>query len=90
MGLITNATAAGIVNGAPNVSAAQAFIDFLVSAEVQKQFAELNYEYPLAEGVALREGVQPLDDYRLVDVDVAQAAKELDATFDLMERVGLP
>ena len=90
IGLITNATAAAVVNGGANAAAAQAFIDFLVSAEGQKLFAELNYEYPLLPNVRLREGVQPLDGFRLADVDVAKSAQEYEATFELMERVGLP
>jgi iron(III) transport system substrate-binding protein len=90
IGLITNATAAGVVKGAPNLAAAQAFLDFLISAEGQKLFAELNYEYPLRPGVALREGVQPLDELRLAEVDVVKTAEEFEATFDLMEKVSLP
>ena len=90
VGLFTNATAAAVVNGANNPVAAQAFIDFLISEEGQKLFAEQNYEYPLLAGVAIKEGVQPLDDLRLADVDVVQAAANFDAMFDLIERVGLP
>ena len=90
IGLITNATAAAIVNGAPHVGAAQAFLDFLVSPDGQKLFAELNYEYPLLAGVELHPDVQPLDDFRFADVDVVEAAQDFDATFDLMERVALP
>ena len=90
IGLITNATAAAIVKGGANPSAAQALIDFLISAEGQKLFADLNYEYPLLPGVALREGVQPLDGYRLADVNVVEAALEADATFALMEKLSLP
>ena len=90
IGLITNATAAAIVNGAAHVAAAQAFLDFLVSPEGQKLFAELNYEYPLLTGVEIHSDVQPLDGFRLADVDVVKAAQDFDATFDLMERVALP
>jgi iron(III) transport system substrate-binding protein len=90
IGLITNATAAGIVNGAPHATAAQAFLDFLVSPDGQKLFAELNYEYPLLAGVELHPDVQPLNDFRFADVDVVEAAQNFDATFDLMERVALP
>ena len=90
IGLITNATSAAIVKEASNLPAAQAFIAFLVSAEGQRTFADLNYEYPILPGVMPREGVQPLDNFRLSDVDIAQAALEFDATFDLMEKVGLP
>lgn len=90
IGLITNATAAGIVDGAPNPATAQVFMDFLISAEGQKLFAELNYEYPLLPGVEIHSKVQPLSGFHFADVNVAQAALEFDATFDLIERIGLP
>lgn len=90
IGLITNATAAAVVNGAAHLPAAQAFLDFLVSPEGQKLFAEQNYEYPLGQGVALHADVQPLDGFRLADVDVAKASEDFETTFDLMELVGLP
>lgn len=90
IGLITNATAAAIVKGTENRPAAEAFIDFLVSEEGQKLFAELNYEYPLLSTVALQPDVQPLDGFRLADVNVSDAAREVDATFALMEKVNLP
>ena len=85
MGLITNATAAAVVRGGANPAAAQDFIDFLVSAEGQRLFAEQNYEYPLLPGIELREGVAPLADYRLAEVDIAQAAGDSEATFALFE-----
>ncbi len=90
MGLLTNATAVAIVNRNVNLPAAQAFVDFLVSAEGQKLFAEQNYEYPLLPGVALRPEVQPLTDFRLADVNMAEATRSFDATFALLEKVGLP
>ncbi|NJN80649.1 MAG: extracellular solute-binding protein, partial [Anaerolineales bacterium] len=90
IGLITNVTSAAIVNGADHLQAAQAFLDFLVSEEGQKIFAEQNYEYPLLAGVPLKDGVQPLENFRLAEVDVVQAATNFDEAFDLMEKVGLP
>jgi iron(III) transport system substrate-binding protein len=90
IGLITNATAAAVVKDARNASAAQEFLDFLISPEGQKLFAELNYEYPLLSSVELRQGVQPLDGLRLADGNSAKAALEFEATFDLMDKVGLP
>lgn len=90
IGLITNATAAAIVNGAHNLPAARALLDYLVSAEGQKIFAEKNYEYPLLPGVELRSGVQSLQGLKLANVNLAIAAQEFDATFNLMERNNLP
>jgi iron(III) transport system substrate-binding protein len=90
IGLVTNATAVAAVAGAQNLPAAQAFIDYLVSPAGQELFAELNYEYPLLPGVPLHPGVQALEGLRIADVDVVQAALDYDATFDLMEKVGMP
>jgi iron(III) transport system substrate-binding protein len=90
IGLISNATSAAIVKGVKNTAAAQAFLDFLISEEGQKLFAEGNYEYPILAGVPLREGVEPLENFRLADVNVADAALDLNGTLDLMEAIGLP
>jgi iron(III) transport system substrate-binding protein len=90
IGLISNATAAAVVKGARNLPAAQRLLDFLLSPQGQQLFAELNYEYPLVAGVALHPEVEPLAGLRLAEVDVAAAALEIDATFDLIESVGLP
>jgi len=90
IGLFSNITAAAIVKGAKNLPAAQALLDFLVSPEGQKLFAEGNYEYPLLPGVALREGVAPLETFRLAEIDIPSTALDLDATFKLIETVGLP
>lgn len=90
IGLITNATATGIVRGAPNLPAARALLDFLISSEGQRLFAELNYEYPLLAGVELHPAVQPLEDLRLAQFDMAQSIADFQATFDLIEKVGLP
>ena len=79
-----------VVKGGSNPQAAQALVDFLLSAEGQEIFARLNFEYPLVAGVPLHPEVEPLDQFRLAEVDVAQAALNLDETFALMERVVLP
>jgi iron(III) transport system substrate-binding protein len=90
IGLISNLTAAGIVNGTKNPATAQAFIDFLLSEEGQKLFAELNYEYTVLPGVALNPDVQPIDSYRMVDVNLRDVTVSLDNVFAIIETVGLP
>ncbi len=90
IGLLTNATAVAITTRTANAAAARAFVDFLTSAEGQKLFAELNYEYPLLPGVALRPELQPLSAFRLAEVDMAEATRNPEATFALLEKVGLP
>jgi iron(III) transport system substrate-binding protein len=90
IGLLTNMTAVGIINGSRNLPAAQAFVDFLLSLEGQRLFAELNFEYPLLPGADLHPRVDPLDRYRLANVDPARAAQKLDETFSLFERLRIP
>jgi iron(III) transport system substrate-binding protein len=90
MGLASNLTAAGVVNGAKNPAAAQAFMDFLLSEEGQKLFAELNYEYPVLPGVAINPAVESMNDYRLADVNLRDATISLDNVFAIIETVGLP
>lgn len=90
IGLISNLTSAGVINGAKNPAAAEAFIDFLLSAEGQKLFAELNFEYPVLPGVALHPDVEPLDSYRLINVNLGDATLSLDNVFAIIEKVGLP
>lgn len=90
MGLLTNATAVAITARTVNAAAARAFVDFLISAEGQELFAEQNYEYPLLPGVALRPELQPLSSFRLAEVNMAEATRSFDATFALLEKVGLP
>lgn len=90
IGLITNATAVGIIRGTQNAEAARLFVDFLLSPEGQKIFSELNFEYPLVAGVPLETSVIPLDQFRLIELDVGRASLYLEETFALIDRVGLP
>ncbi|HET6312433.1 MAG TPA: extracellular solute-binding protein [Chloroflexia bacterium] len=90
MGLLVNSTNAGLVRGAPNLPAAHSFVEYLLTMEGQKIFAELNYEYPVREGVALAEGVQTLDQYRLAEIDLKTLFDELEPSRALMESAGLP
>jgi iron(III) transport system substrate-binding protein len=90
MGVIVNTTAGGVVKGGPNPAAGRAFLDFLLTREAQYQFAELNYEYPLLEGVAPAEGVKPLNEFRVAEVSMRDLYDELDQTQALIQKVGLP
>lgn len=90
MGIISNATAAAIVNGTKNQATAEAFIDFLVSPEGQRIFAEGNYEYPLLQGVALHPDITQLDNLTFANIELTQIVNRFDETFDLIEMANLP
>ncbi|MEX2030136.1 MAG: extracellular solute-binding protein [Anaerolineales bacterium] len=89
IGLVVNASSIGLVTGARHPAVARAWIDFLLS-EGQQLFAELNYEYPIDSTVPLREGVHPLDDLHIAEVDLAEAVRDLGGTLDMIDRVGVP
>ncbi|MDQ3707355.1 MAG: extracellular solute-binding protein [Chloroflexota bacterium] len=90
MGVLVNSTNAGLVKGGPNLPAAHSFVEYLLTMEGQKVFADLNYEYPVREGVELAEGVQALDEYRLAEINLKTLFDELEAGKALMESAGLP
>jgi iron(III) transport system substrate-binding protein len=90
IGMITNATAAAVINGARNPAAALAFVDFLISQEGQQLFAGQNYEYPLRPGVAIRDEMDPLEGMLLSDISIARAALDIEGTFELIDNVRMP
>ena len=89
-GLIVNSTNAGVIDGARHPELAQLFIDFMLSPEGQKVYADLNFEYPVTPGVATAEGVPPLDDFKLADVTLKTMWEELEPTQQAAQAAGLP
>ena len=90
MGVVVNSTNAGIVKGAKHAETAEKFVDFLLSHEGQEVFAETNYEYPITPGVALAEGVEPLDHVQLADVTFKDIYDLLPQTKELIQAAGMP
>jgi iron(III) transport system substrate-binding protein len=89
-GLMVNSTNAAVIKNAPNRANAQAFVEYLLTEAGQKRFAELNFEYPVIEGVTLAPGVDSLEDFKLADVDLKTLGAEIEPSRELMERAGLP
>ncbi len=54
-GAHVNISGAAITKSSPNHDAALKLVDFMLSPEAQKLYAELNYEYPVRAGVAASE-----------------------------------
>jgi iron(III) transport system substrate-binding protein len=90
MGIVVNTTAGGVVKGGPNPENARAFVDFLLTREVQYQFAELNYEYPLVAGIEPAADVKPVSEFKLAQVSMRDLYDELDETQALIQKVSLP
>jgi iron(III) transport system substrate-binding protein len=90
MGVAWNVAGVAIAKHSKKQAAAQKLVEFLVSEQGQKQFAEVNREYPTRKGVAASEEVPPLDSYKVADVPMYQLGVKRNETIDLIESVGMP
>jgi len=95
-GELVNVAGAAIVKGAPHLSHAQKFMDFLVSTQVQKLFAEVNFEYPLVAAVETHPEVlesvscrsaSMLDCLHKMDVDLDKLGSMVEETTRLLDEV---
>ena len=68
----------GIVAGTPNLEAAQAFVDFLLSQQGQQVAATIGYQ-PLRDDVAAPAGFPALSEIKVLTADPAELAKTRDA-----------
>lgn len=87
-GGLVNVAGAGIIDSAENTAEAEAFIDFLLSAEAQTYFAEETFEIPVVEGVDPVEGVPGIDELTLPDIDLNQL-DDLAGTLELLTDLGI-
>ncbi|MCP9946694.1 iron ABC transporter substrate-binding protein [Streptomyces somaliensis] len=89
-GGLVNVAGAGVLKGADDKQAAYArkAVDFLLSAESQRYFAEETKEYPLAAGVRTAEGVPPLESLQPPRIDLGRL-DSLKQTLAMLQDVGL-
>ena len=87
-GSLVNVAGVGIMANAADNAQAAAFVEWLLSAQIQQWFVENTYEYPLVPGVATVDGVPALDTLRGPDAPLAELA-DLPGTLRMLEDVGL-
>lgn len=87
-GALVNVAGAGVLSTARNAPAALAFVEFLLSEESQRYFAEETYEYPLIEGVEADDRLTPLAEIDSPDIDLSDLS-DLEGTLELMQEVGV-
>jgi iron(III) transport system substrate-binding protein len=87
-GVHVNISGAGVVAGSRHAEAATALLEWLVSEPVQQQFAALNLEYPVREGVAADPLVAAWGPFRADPVNIAVAGSRQAEAVQLMDRVG--
>lgn len=71
VGALINVAGAGIIEGSDSVDDAHRFLEFMLSAEAQRYFAEETFEYPLAAGVEPNVELPPLSELQPPQIDLS-------------------
>ena len=87
-GAIVMVSGVGILSASDNEKNAQRFVDFLLSEESQRYFVDKTFEYPLAAGIPVAEGVIPLSEINNPDLSSADLA-DLEGTQKLLRKAGV-
>lgn len=87
-GTFVNVSGVGITSASKNKEAAQRFVDFLLAPATQKQFADLNFEYPLVAGV-LGDNVRNLGEFEKMDVSLYEVALLREKALQVIRAQGL-
>jgi iron(III) transport system substrate-binding protein len=68
-----------IIKGAPHLSAAQKFVDFMLTPTPEEINAKNGLRYPVRKGVKLPEGMPAFESIQFVDYRQAEVSKNLEA-----------
>lgn len=89
MGAIVNAAGAGIVASSRHTDLAKRLIDFLISPEGQKMFADLNKEYPLNPEIQPDPALPARHSFRAAAVPLTRLGDLREPAMALIEKAGL-
>jgi iron(III) transport system substrate-binding protein len=87
-GTHVNISGAGLVKSAPNAENGIEFMEFLVSEEAQKVFAEGNNEYPVVKGVTVDPIVSALGEFKVDAVNVSAYGRNNPVVNEIVDRAG--
>jgi iron(III) transport system substrate-binding protein len=87
-GAHVNVSGIGVAKGAKNKANAQKLIEFLLSDEAQRIYAEVVYEYPIKRNVPVPPIVAAFGTYRADRVSLAALAKHNAEAVRMFDRVG--
>lgn len=87
-GAHVNVSGAGVTRHAKNRENAIRLIEFLVSQEAQRRFAQANFEYPVVEGVDLAPSIAEWGEFREDTLDLSELAEYNDDAVRIFDEVG--
>ncbi len=81
---------AGIMETSQNRANAEAFLEYMLSADGQQYFTDETFEYPVIDGIETVEGLPALSELtgNALDIDVSDYA-DLGATVEMMSELGI-
>ena len=88
-GTQVNVSGASVARHAPNREAAVRFLEYLVSDEAQKIYAEANYEYPVKASATVHPLIAALGTLRVDTVSLEEIARHRAAASRLVDKVGI-
>jgi iron(III) transport system substrate-binding protein len=87
-GTHVNVSGASVARYAPNRAAAVRFLEYLVSDEAQRVYAEANFEYPVKPGVAAHPIIAALGTLKPDTLPLAEIARHRVTASRLVDKVG--
>jgi iron(III) transport system substrate-binding protein len=87
-GTHVNVSGAAIARNAPNRDAAVRFLEYLVSDEAQRIYAEANFEYPVKASAAVHPIIAAFGTLRVDAISLTEIARNRAAASRLVDRVG--
>jgi iron(III) transport system substrate-binding protein len=87
-GTHVNISGAAVARHAPNKEEAVALLEYLVSDEAQKIYAEANFEYPVNANAAVAPLVGEFGDLKIDEVNLTEVAAHRKKASELVEKVG--
>jgi len=89
MGAIINVAGIGMTAHTKHAESARRLVEYLASEEGQKQFADLNKEYPLHPGVTADPALPPYKSMRIAPVPLTKLGELREPAMALIEQAGL-
>lgn len=87
-GTHVNISGAAVARNAPNRASAMRFLEYLVSDDAQRIYAEANYEYPVKAGAVVHPIIAALGPLEVDTLELTDIARNRDKASRLVDRVG--
>jgi len=90
MGIAWNVAGIAVTKSSANKIEANKLVEFLLSDAGQKQFAEVNREYPIRKEITAASMIPAIKNIKVSNVAMSELGTQRDRTIDLIEAVGMP